>query len=65
MYVAVHNGKHYVGGSTSGCDYLRDNSHIPYSFIGHLSAKSGVVYKIHSSFPCCGYSLMIMENITI
>ena len=45
MYVVVHNGKHYVGGSTSGCDFLRDQgSHIPYSFIGHLSAKSGVIY---------------------
>ena len=45
MYVVVHNGKHYVGGSTSGCDFLRDQgSHISYSFIGHLSAKSGVIY---------------------
>ena len=45
MYVVVHNGKHYVGRSTSGCDFLRDQgSHIPYSFIGHLSTKSGVIY---------------------
>lgn len=38
--MVVHNGKHYVGGSISGCEFLRDNSYIPYSFIGHLSAKS-------------------------
>ena len=45
MYVVVHNGKHYVGGSTSGCDFLRDQgSHNLYSFIRHLSAKSGVIY---------------------
>ena len=43
MYVVVHKGKHYVGGNTSGCDFLRnEGTHIPYNFIGHLAAKSGV-----------------------
>ena len=43
IYVAVHNGKHYAGGNTSGCEFLRNQgSHIPYSFIGHLSAQLGM-----------------------
>ena len=45
-YVVVHKGKHYVGGTTSGCDFLRkEGTHIPYNFIGHLAVKSGVVAK--------------------
>ena len=44
MYVVVHNGKHCVDGSVSGFEFLWDQgSHIPYSFIGYLSAQSGVV----------------------
>jgi len=40
MCVVLHNGKHYVGGSVSGCEFLRNQgSHTLYSFIGHLSAQ--------------------------
>lgn len=40
MYVLVNKGDHYVGGTSSGHDFLKDcGSYVPYSFLGYLSAK--------------------------
>lgn len=47
LYVVVHNGEHYVGGTKSGVQFIRKcGAYVPYSFIGYLSAKeSGEMYN--------------------
>ena len=40
MYVVVHKGEHYVGGTEAGVQFLKDcGTYVPYSFLGYLSAK--------------------------
>ena len=40
MYVVVHNGEHYVGGTEGGLQFVKQSgAYIPYSFLGYLSAK--------------------------
>ena len=60
MYVVVHNGSHYVGGTEKGCSFLRElGTHVPYSFLGYRSAQSGTsyhkslkIYLFHLSSLC-------------
>ena len=58
MFVAVHNGKHVVGGSEIGGKFLQESgSHIPYSFLGYLSAtKSSMVVSVYIQ---CTYIVQI------
>ena len=40
MYVVVHKGEHYVGGTEAGVQFFKDcGTYVPYSFLGYLSAK--------------------------
>ena len=45
MYVVVHEGEHYVGGTEAGVQFLKDcGTYVPYSFLGYLSAKESGMY---------------------
>ena len=45
MYVVVHEGEHYVGGTEAGVQFLKDcGTYVPYSFSGYLSAKESGMY---------------------
>ena len=47
MYVLVHKGDHYVGGTEAGVQFLKDcGTCVPYSFLGYLSAKESGMYTI-------------------
>jgi len=48
LYTAVYGGIHIVGGSKMGRKFLMESgSHIPYSFVGYVGAKSGTHSYMH------------------
>ena len=51
MYVFVHKGEHYVGGTEAGVQFLKDcGTYVPYSFLGYLSAQESGTYTIFVQF---------------
>ena len=61
MFVAVHNEKHVLGGTEMGEKFLHElGSHVPYSFLGYLSATLSSMY-VHTYVYACVYSLCFLS----
>jgi len=62
LYIAVYGGTHAVGGSTIGRKFLLESdSHIPYSFVGYVGAKSGI-YSSMYVYACALYVCANVQN---
>jgi len=58
LYTAVYGGIHIVGGSKMGRKFLMESgSHIPYSFVGYVGAKSGT-----HSYMFVFYAYVLMHS---
>lgn len=43
LFTVVQKDMHYCGGTDKGCEYLQQTPWIPYSFLGSLASKPGIM----------------------